>query len=325
MTKSDADCLQSYIPVLMDPFKCSTGKMPRSSRYGPTYSFKKTYFTNFSPNLNGDAFLQWIPNSIGPTTGTRTPLLIDNTATYSPTTGQTTGVTPQNLLSILGWNTADVKTINVVSAGLRIYIENPSTTLQPKGRMYSVREVEPRDGFVTTGILTEPQNEHTLSYIISAKNHHDFKNNNYLAWEYVYSPRSFSDFNMKNGNSNLLAAPTHTDEHTIVFTRFETTAVIFVELYYIFECTVEPEGAYRGFGTINKSISDPVECVASINLNDDLFIRQVKLDSTHAHQIKQASAIYTEPKTNIINKVNHINAHLKDGTEHVAGDENPLA
>lgn len=38
MTKSDADCLQSYIPVLMDPFKCSTGKMPRSSRYGPTYT-----------------------------------------------------------------------------------------------------------------------------------------------------------------------------------------------------------------------------------------------------------------------------------------------
>jgi len=276
----------SYLRALIDPFNSDTAKIPGQG-WGKTFSYKRTYNTSFTPNSNGDAFLLFRPQSVGSSTGVVTPLLIDNTATYSPTTGQTTAVMGTPTASQLGWNSNDVKAAQVVAAGLRVTFENASTTLQPKGKIFCMREAELSSNINSSSAYSAPQTEHLVSYIIASKEHRDYKNSNNFALEYTYRPLCSQNLHMAWNTASAMtpASNSISDEFVAVFTRFETTTTIFVELYYIFECIVEPEGAFREFPDYNYCFTNPLPMVQALGTNLDLFIRWIPISESHESHV----------------------------------------
>jgi len=293
-----SDC--SYIKVLMDPFTSRGGKIPQSSRYGITFPFRNTYMTSFTCNPSGDAFIYWSPESVSDTSGTYSPLLIDNGATYNPVTGGSTAINPINTGASLGWTSADCLGISIVSAGMKIYFENASTTLQPKGRVFAMREatsntVSGVSMLIANTYITQ-QNEHPLAYIINSKTHKEFKNDNYAAIECVYQPRSRLAFEMTGTAQPPSLNPSNArmcDEFSLILTKFETTTQVYIELFYHYEVIVQADGNYKSFGDYNTCVADPLPLVAQLAQNNDLWLRQSRIDDDHKHavmnSIKQAS------------------------------------
>jgi len=264
--------------------------------------------TNFTCNANGDAFIFWSPESVAANASVTSPLLIDNGATYNPVTGTTTAIAPIDMASFIGWANADVCGVSIVSAGMRVYFENASTTLQPKGRIYAMREAETNanNGMImsTSSTYSSQQGAHTLSYVVNSKTHREFKNDNYSAIECVYQPRSRFSLEIGRPTAPLAQDPTGIralDEHVLILTKFEATTQIYVELFYVYEVTVNPNGTYKSFGDYNTCVADPWPLIAQLGSNNDLWLRQVKLKDDHSHTFGQAlKTVYnSNPETNV--------------------------
>lgn len=286
----------SYVRTLLNPFENEKGKIPCSGRFGPTFSFKKTYLTSFTCNANGDAFVYFSPASVAHTATTNSSLLIDNQVGYDPTTGVSLAIAPLATAAQLGWSNTDVKSVQIVGSGLRMYFENASTTLQPKGRVYCMRESENINNSMVTGTpVNAQQAEHPLSVIIANKEHREFKNDNYSAIEYVYRPTDTYSYEMCYGPSSILTYPANariTDEFVAILTNFESTTKVYIEIHNIYEVTIQPEGNYRGFNEYNYCIADPKKLVAALSSELDLWIRQVPLkEREHSHIFNTATKI----------------------------------
>ncbi len=314
MHRAEKAMTHRYIAQLINPFnENTTAKIPGSGIHGQTFTHVKTYYTSFKPNAAGNAFLSYIPLSIGIDTGAQTPLLIDNTATYSPTTGQASGtpvVPVTGAISQLGWKSGDVRTNSLVSAGMRIYFENLGTTLQPQGRVYCMRESD-ASGYNSTPEYL-PQTEHTISYIIAAKEHHDFKNANYYQVEYVWHPTNKQAISMTGRGNNpnqYLYLPSSSgaipyDEFTCVFSAFSPDTTINIEIYHTYECVVDPNGSYRSLTTYNDCYADAIDLITPLAIAPDLWIRYLPVDTDHQHQILFAQAIADlKPKVDDVSKL----------------------
>jgi hypothetical protein len=304
MEKADQ---HSYFRALMNPFGTDTAKIPGTA-YGKTFSFKRVFATSFNPNASGEAFLCFHPLSYMTNVLQHTPLLIDNSASYSSVTGQGTAVVPVLTNTALGYDPTAVKACRVVAAGIRITFENPSTTLQPKGKIFCMRETEINATYDFTNAATAiQQNEHLLSYVINNKEHRDFKNNNSFALEYCYRPVCDLNILMSSTNSQAALYPgSCADEFTAIFTRFEPTTTIFVELHYIFEVIVEPEGGYRDYPDYNYCSAEPMKYVAGLSTDLDLFLRYVPIGDDHEAHVSSAmnfiSRIADKPTAHFPNK-----------------------
>ena len=290
-----------YYNVLMNPFSQDKCGIPNSARYGKTYTFQRMAILTFQPNANGDMFLQWKPRAVDRTAIVdRSPLLVDNSATYNPQTGNTVLIAPQFIASTTGWNATDVKSVSLVSAGLRIYFENPATTLQPKGRIFCAKEVEVATPYTTTNV---PQNSHTLSFVTSNKEHRDFKNSNNTQIEFVYVPSSSVHLGMVASDQAISEAERWTydpsDEFTAIFTRFDPATQIFVELYYTYEAVVVAGGAFRDLPEWNKCVGLDLRSLAALRMTG-LQIRQEPISSNHAGIDKSVQSV--------------VNASIKNGT-----------
>ncbi len=275
-----------YYSVLVNPFSQKKCGIPNSARYGKTYTFQRVSLASYTPNANGDMFLQWKPRAVGNNlTTTASCLLIDNSANYNPVS-PTVGVSPIFNNPEIGWDAANVKTVSLVSAGLKIYFENPATVLQPKGRIFVARENELATPY--SGTVIAPQAGHTLSFVISNKEHREYKNSNMTQIEMVYLPSSYSSLDMTTAgptagyyiSDNEKWTNDPSDEFTAIFTRFDVGTQIYVELFYTYEAVVLANGNYRDLPEYNCCFGLDLACLAGLRTTG-MQIRQEPISSDH--------------------------------------------
>lgn len=271
-----------YFNILMNPFSQLKCGIPDSARYGKTYCFQRMYINSYQTNVNGNMLMQWKPRYISNTSANLGPLFVDNSPTYDPNTGNAQASSPgaANLCVELGYNSADVKNVSLVAAGMRIYFENPATVLQPKGRIYIAKEVEQAGGF------NNPANTHKLSFVTSNKEHRDYKNSNMTQIECIYVPSSISQTNMVISSVGIYENETYTydpsDEFTLIFTRFDVQTQVYVELYYNYECVPVATGAFRDLPEFNDCYGLSTKHLSALR-STGLQIREEPLASDHNH------------------------------------------
>jgi len=315
--RQSANC--HYASLLSEPFISEPSKLPKYYM-GDTFCFKRVvnYSLLLSANASGNCFVMLEPECFGDNTINLTPLLVDNTPTYSPTTGQTVSTSPVALSASLNLNLLNIENIRLVSAGAKFWVTDSALNL--KGSMYATSVANPaytlNFGSGVGAAVDSPQNKMTLTYLVKTPNHVETALVPEASIEYRWLPASIASFDSPHlalyQASKLGTIPVQMERCVVIIVGAPTTATLNIQMVYHFEVTVDSNGEYAEFTSRGNCLTDPFEVITGLAQDKSIQLKVIKQSESlgHAHATSAVAANIPIDQKEIASMTNQLGGRM---------------
>jgi hypothetical protein len=308
----------AFSRLLVNPFSSATAKIPKYSM-GRTFTFRRILsYTQALTNTNG-CFVFFEPDQYANTAATNTPLLVDNQATYNPTTGATTAIAGVSLTTALGLNSDNIDQIRVVACGMRLWITD--SPLNMKGNLYGGVTATTHYALSAGGATAVPQGIYTLPYLLKMDHVNTPLKDPDLGLVYNYRQRGIMSIEGHSLTAGFTANTT-TDRFVAIATGFANTAVLNIQIAYHFEVTVDPNGEYAEFASYHTSTVDPFDVVSVLSSDPGVFLRTGRMSEEDT--VSNEVSVYSTEKlkdlpgreTHVETTTSNVHSRLRKPGEH---------
>jgi hypothetical protein len=274
----------AYLKLLAEPFLSQSCRLPLYYM-GDTHIFKRTLNYSFALTANTNTFIHIQPDRIIDKTGVATPLLVDNTPTYNPSTGQTIGVNGVSVVPVLNLDIANINNLRIVACGVKIWVTDSALNL--KGTMYAAVFQDFCSSVNDNAATIIPQNLYLQSYIIKHPQHVELTLNPDICVEYrrlVADETLFASSPIQSYAGAKLASTC--SQLAAVIVGASTTSTVNIQMIYHFEATVDPNGQLADENLQRTScLIHPFEAntyLAQTKMKE-LRVNKLSLAYAHAH------------------------------------------
>jgi hypothetical protein len=277
------DAHHEYAKSLVAPYSYRGVKVPKYNM-GKSMTYWRTVKRTFAPNASGEAFLYFVPMNFNASSGTNVPLLIDNTNTYSSSTGQTVAVAPQDVRPDLNLLDANIDSIRVVSCGLRLWVVDSALNLT--GDILACRKQQYATATQVGSSYVVPQTTFLASYCLS---------NEYIEFPVksgsglVYNWRPVTNTDIQPQRLAGFGIGSNVEQLAVILTKIASTSTIYVEFTYNYELTPDVNGAFSTLQTdYCSSLTDPLDVITVLGADCSLFLREDRIEvgsTAHEHNV----------------------------------------